>query len=84
MNGKMTGEMANSNPLLNASGHVGMFAPDDSAAVETLYLCTLNRYPSAVEKDHFVRRISEADDRSEAIEDMVWVLLNSSELAWNH
>lgn len=84
MNGNMSGEIANSNPLLNTTGHVSMFARDDGAAVDTLYLCALNRYPSAEEKLHFVRRIGEAADRGEAMEDLVWVLLNSSELAWNH
>lgn len=84
MNGNMLGEVVNSNPVLNTSAHVGMFARDDQHAVDTLYLCALNRYPSATEKEHFVRRLSEADNRGEAIEDIFWVLLNSSELAWNH
>ena len=84
MNGNMTGEIVNSNPLLNASAHIGMFAADDEAAVDTTYLCALNRYPSEAEKEHFTRRLAEADNRSEAIEDLLWVLLNSSELAWNH
>jgi hypothetical protein len=61
-----------------------MFATDNALAVETVYLCALNRYPSAAEKEHFVGRLSEADNRGEAIEDLLWVLLNSSELAWNH
>lgn len=84
MNGNMLGEVINSNPVMNTSAHVEMFAADDPAAVDTIYLCALNRYPSASEKEHFVRRISEAENRSEAIEDILWVLLNSSELAWNH
>jgi hypothetical protein len=84
MNGNMIGEIINFNPVLNSTGHVGMFAPDDAAAVDTLYLCALNRYPSAAEQEHFVARISEAENRNEALEDLVWVLLNSSELAWNH
>ena len=80
----MMGEIANFNPVLNSTGHVGMFAPNDGAAVETLYLCALNRYPTAAEQEHFVSRISEAENRNQALEDLVWVLLNSSELAWNH
>ena len=84
MNGKMLSEVVNSNPVLNATAHIGMFASDDELAVDALYLCTLNRYPSDDERTHFVRRLSEADKRGEAIEDLAWVLLNSSELAWNH
>ena len=84
MNGNMTGEIANSNPVLNTAGHVGMFTTDNAKAVETIYLCALNRRPSETELAHFTQRLAEADDRSEAIEDLFWVLVNSSELAWNH
>ena len=57
---------------------------DDSAAIETAYLCALNRYPSEAETCHFIERLSDSTNRGEAIEDLIWVLLNSSELAWNH
>ena len=84
MNGNLLGELVNFNPLLNTSAHVGMFARDSSHVVETVYLCALNRYPTTVEKQHFVSRIDGTENSSEAIEDLLWVLLNSSELAWNH
>jgi hypothetical protein len=84
MNGDMSREIVDSNPVLNASAHIGMFAADDASAVETAYLCALNRYPSEREQQHFVLRLSEANNRGEAIEDLIWVLVNSSEMAWNH
>jgi hypothetical protein len=84
MNGNMLGELVNSNPVLNTSAHVEMFAQDGAQAVETIYLCALNRTPTAKEKEHFVQRLDEADNRDEAIEDLLWILLNSSEFAWNH
>ncbi len=84
MNGNLLGELVNSNPVLNATAHIGMFAQDNDSAVETVYLCALNRYPSAQEREHFVKRLVDADNRNDAIEDLFWVLLNSSELAWNH
>jgi hypothetical protein len=84
MNGKLIGEIVNSNPVLNAAGHVGMFAADDRTAVETIYLCALNRYPTDAEEEHFTGRIGAAVNRADAIEDLLWVLLNSSEMAWNH
>ncbi len=84
MNGELLGELVNSNPILNASGHIGMFASENQHAVEIVYLCALNRYPSAAEAEHFVKRFEAAEERGEAIEDLFWVLLNSSELAWNH
>ncbi|QDT03452.1 hypothetical protein K227x_18360 [Rubripirellula lacrimiformis] len=84
MNGKMLRELTEDNPVLNASSHARMFAEDDSAIVDTIYLCALNRYPTKVEHDHFVGQISDAKFRRKTIEDLMWVLLNSSELAWNH
>ena len=84
LNGSMLREMINSNPFFNASGHIGMFAADDAAAVETIYLCVLNRYPTDDERAKFVERLTSASQRSEAIEDLFWVLLNSTEFAWNH
>ncbi|MFK8112220.1 MAG: DUF1549 domain-containing protein [Rubripirellula sp.] len=84
MNGSMLKDLVNFNPVLNTSGHVQMFAKENSHAVDTVYLCALNRYPTATEKQHFVGRLDESEDRTKAIEDLVWVLLNSSELAWNH
>jgi len=84
LNGELTSDMSSWNPILNTSSHVGMFATDDVSVVESLYLANLNRYPTDVERDHFVERLGSADSRENAIVDMVWVLLNSSEFAWNH
>ena len=84
MNGKLLRELVESNPLLNASAHVRMFANDTSQIVDLLYLSVLNRYPTPAEKKHFVSRIDCSDNTEKATEDLVWVLLNSSELAWNH
>lgn len=83
LNGKLTKDVANYNPVLNASAHVGMFATDDRKVVESLYLTNLNRFPTSDEVDHFAKRIGEGK-REHAIEDLVWVLVNSSEFAWNH
>jgi hypothetical protein len=84
LNGKLTSEVASWNPVLNTSAHVGLFAQNDERVVEALYLANLNRYPTDAEREHFARRLGEADSRQDAIVDIVWVLLNSSEFAWNH
>ena len=84
MNGKLLRELVESNPILNASKHVGMFAHDTPQTVELLYLSALNRFPTTSEKKHYVSRIDGTEKTDEAIEDLFWVLLNSSELAWNH
>jgi hypothetical protein len=84
LNGNMLKEQVEFNPVMNASSHIGMFAQDDSLAVDVVYLSVLNRYPSDEERSHFVDRIAKAKARTAAIEDLFWVLLNSTELAWNH
>ena len=50
------------------------------------YLCVLTREPSEREMEHFHRRLQEAsaDKYAEAMEDLYWTLLNSSEFSWNH
>jgi hypothetical protein len=52
MNGELLRDLVESNPLLNASAHVRMFAKDTSQIVDLLYLSALNRYPTAAEKNH--------------------------------
>ena len=84
MNGSLVQDLVKENPFLNVTSHVGMFAKDDAAAVETMYLCTLNRYPTDEESQHFAARVANAENRGRAIEDVMWVLVNSSEMAWNH
>lgn len=84
LNGNMLREAGELNPLLNTSGHINMFAKDDLHAVETTFLCLLNRYPTPEERDYFADRFTECDDRGEAIEDLYWTLANSTEFTWNH
>jgi hypothetical protein len=84
LNGKMLREAGQTNPFLNATAHINMFARDDEQAVETIFLCLLNRYPNAEEREHFVERLSQCQDRGEAVEDFYWTLANSTEFAWSH
>lgn len=84
MNGNLLRELVDANPVLNATAHINMFAGDHSRAVEIVYLCALNRYPTDAERERYVARLDEAVNRAGAVEDLYWVLLNSSELAWNH
>ncbi|QEG38342.1 DUF1553 domain-containing protein [Roseimaritima ulvae] len=83
LNGNLVSEHTKQNPVLNACTHIAMFATNDEQAVETAYLAVLNRSPSERERETFVARLADGN-RRQAIEDMYWVLLNSSELGWNH
>ena len=84
MNGNLLRELENPNPIVNTTSHVNMFAKDDASAIDSIFLCTLNRLPTAAQKSRFLSRFKQANNRSEAIEDLFWVLLNTSEAAWNH
>ncbi len=84
LNGKLLRESISDNPVLNASSHIRRFSNDDGQAVESIYLCVLNRYPSNEEREHFVNRLKQSGGRLAAIEDLYWILLNSTEFAWNH
>jgi hypothetical protein len=86
MNGKLMDERTAAGTMGNASARVAKLAPTNDTAVEVVYLAVLSRRPSAAEAGHFIARLSEADngERAAAIEDLFWVLLNSTEFSWNH
>ncbi len=84
MNGNLITERTKDNPVLNASTQIAMFAPETKDAVNATFLAVLNRLPNDIESSRFVQRIEETKDRSQALEDLYWALLNSTEFAWNH
>ena len=86
MNGELVKDRTKPNPFLNATTRIAVLAPTDEKAVETCYLTVLSRLPTAAEQDHFVQLLSgtEGDNRSERLEDLYWVLANSTEFSWNH
>jgi hypothetical protein len=107
LNGKLVREHAKSDPLLSATAHIHRFARSDAEAIDSVYLCVLNRYPDPAERDAFLSRLAtgprteprdpETDsdpaaataqktgpNRQQLIEDLFWVLVNSSEFVWNH
>lgn len=86
MNGDLVKERTKANPFLNATTRISVLAPTDEKAVETSYLTVLSRLPTAEEQSHFVDALNETkgDKRSECIEDLYWILVNSTEFSWNH
>lgn len=72
--------------LMTASSRIGQLAAEDGHAVETAYLAALSRRPSPDELEHFKERLRDTRRRSrgEAMEDLFWTLLNSTEFSWNH
>jgi hypothetical protein len=56
----------------------------DRAVVEELYLRSLTRLPSAEELAAWSPLPAEQPARTEAVQDLLWALLNSREFIFNH
>ncbi|MSU35164.1 MAG: DUF1553 domain-containing protein [Pedosphaera sp.] len=59
-------------------------ASPDRERIEELYLRALTRLPAAEELAEWEPRLAAALNPSEAVEDLLWTLLNSREFAFNH
>ena len=75
-------------PMLNGQINAGGFTrlgallrkyPDDTDAVNELYVMVLAREPSKKELAIFKEFLAEVGNRNEAFEDLMWSLMNSSE-----
>ncbi|MBI5760069.1 MAG: DUF1549 domain-containing protein [Planctomycetales bacterium] len=85
LNGDLAGEASKAKPILSAVARIASLAPTDEKRVETAYLVCLTRRPTAEESAHFVGLFQQKQfKRNEIVEDLYWVLFNSTEFAWNH
>lgn len=87
MNGKQVKERTKDDFLSNASTKIAHLSPSNLVAIETAFLCTLTRRPTATERKHFLERLyADADKttRAQRLEDIYWSLFNCTEFAWNH
>ncbi len=91
MNGRLVGEATS--PTRSELLTAVLEAPflNDRSRVETIYLATLSRQPTAKEMEKalaFVEKAAAGDDakkaRNEAFADVFWALLNSAEFVFNH
>jgi hypothetical protein len=75
------------NKIGDANGRVAKLlkakAPT-AAIVEELYLAALSRKPTSVELNRVKEYIDSSADRPKAVEDALWVILNSKEFGFNH
>lgn len=83
LNGRLVKDKTKDDLIMNATTRIAALARDDNTAIKSAYLCVLTRLPTNVELEHFLARL-EDQNRKQAIEDLYWVLLNSSEFSWNH
>jgi hypothetical protein len=86
MNGQLMRERTEDNIVFNAATRIAALANDSPAALETTYRAVLGRAPTAEEQDYFLQKWRENSDwqPKQAVEDLYWVLLNSTEFSWNH
>ncbi len=86
MNGNLVKERTENNLVSNAATRIAQLAPSDEKAVEAAYLAVFTRRPSSTELKHFASSLSDArgNERSQRLEDLYWILLNSTEFSWNH
>lgn len=85
MNGKVAAERTEAN-LMSAAGRIAGLAPSDEERVRLCFLVTLTREPTEGEMARFVGRLAGKDrePRREAIEDLLWALVNTTEFSWSH
>jgi hypothetical protein len=86
MNGDMVLDRTKDDFMNNAATRIAALAPDNKTAVEIAYLVTLSRRPTADESQHFQARLGDTKGvyRNQALEDLFWTLLNTTEFSWNH
>jgi hypothetical protein len=84
MNGKMVREKTQGGPF-GATTRIDWLAPNDESALETIFLATLTRRPTTLEKESLDSELKEKPfGRGHAIQDLFWALVNSTEFSWNH
>lgn len=76
-----------SSKLASRTGRAAQLAASsrsDDDVIDELMLATLSRFPSPQERERFHDVFSSADNRREAVEDILWALLNTKEFVFNH
>jgi hypothetical protein len=87
MNGELTRRLTQAKTSLILAAVSASPRMDTPGKVETLFLATLGRPPRESELAPLVRHLeqrTQAADSAQALADVLWVLLNSSEFSTNH
>jgi hypothetical protein len=56
----------------------------DEELADELFLATLSRFPRATEKEDAVKHLKDTKNRTEAVTDLLWALVNTREFILNH
>jgi len=84
MNGDVVANLTDPQQSRLISGAVEAPFLDDAGRIETLFLATLTRRPTEAEAQRCLDLLKESDDKRQALSDILWALLNTSEFALNH
>lgn len=79
-----TGTTAKISSRSGRAARLAASAATDDEVIEELYLSTLSRFPVDAERVRLRQAFTEAGNRREAIEDILWSLLNTKEFVFNH
>ncbi|MCO6455876.1 MAG: DUF1553 domain-containing protein [Pirellulaceae bacterium] len=75
------------NKIASGEGRVARLVADQrpvAEAVEELYLAAYARRPTDAERQAATAYVQSQDNQRQALEDLLWTLLNSKEFAFNH
>jgi len=86
MNGNLVKDRTQPNPLVSGSMRIAVLTGQPEKQGEAAYLAVLTRRPTSDESRHFLDRLKskEARNKPQALEDLYWTLVNSTEFSWNH
>jgi hypothetical protein len=83
--------LANSDEIENkiaaGEGRIAKLIKDKKSmadAIDELYLSSLSRLPTAAEKNKTTGYVDQQTNKQQALEDVLWALLNSKEFMFNH
>ncbi len=86
MNGDIVNERTKVDLINNASTRIAAIVGDNAEAIQLIYLNALNRVPSEHELSEFTTYLEDKQkhQRQQALGDIMWALMNSTEFSWNH
>lgn len=84
MNGSFTGDATSADRGQFMSAVVDLPFLDTAGRIETLYLATLSRRPTAAEAERMLAHIAQSASEKDGLADIFWALLNSAEFSFNH
>lgn len=84
MNGRVIAQATSLEPSVQLAAVLDAPFFTTTSRIETLYLSTLSRFPTAKEQERAEKYVAAAKEQKAALSDLLWALLNTSEFILNH